>query len=278
MAMPIGDQGSASGGMEGSMETFIRIINVLFGPVLTLFFAAKFDGIIIAGKNAGEVLGAAAAAAIVLTIEIALIQGPKYSTWLRRWLDQRAAFEGFWLQDVIETQGDNVLGVFSLDYDRDKDSFNVVGRAYAADAALDDANFADVLPSREWRSTHMFIERLKASYRWKGDVLKGVESPVPKEGLTDLELRGPPPPSLALPMVGQGRVTHIGEPRTVAFGLRRITNRQLKKLGLSFTMRKLRLNAHNEETALVQSFLRRRAEERAKGRALAPTAHRSIVA
>jgi hypothetical protein len=138
----------------------------------------------------------------------------------------------------------------------------VLGHAYSADAVLGHAGAA-ALPSRKWKSTHMFIERLRATYRWEGEVLKGLPAPKAKSGLTNLELRRPP--AFSLPMTGEGQVSHVGERRLVTFGLRRVTNRRLRELGLRFTVRKLRLNAHDEETSLVQAFLRQRAAKQAKG-------------
>jgi hypothetical protein len=44
-----------------------------------------------------------------------------------RWLDPRAAFEGVWVRDVFQGQEDNAIGLFSLDYERERDSFAVSG-------------------------------------------------------------------------------------------------------------------------------------------------------
>ena len=231
------------------MQSVLRAINIILSPVLTLFFASRFSGLRIAGKDAGDVLGGAAAGLLVLAVEVALTQGPKYSVWLRRWLEPRAAFEGVWLQDVFEGQGGNDVALFSLDYDREGDSFTVRGHAYSAGGRR----------WAKWNSTHMFIDkrRLKATYRWEGEVLDGrPTAEAEKSGLTELELRRPP--VLSLPMTGEGRVSHVGEGTRVKFRLRRVTNGSLKELGLPFKVRQLRIDAHDEEGALVQEFLRRR--------------------
>jgi hypothetical protein len=56
---------------EGWMQSIIRAINIVFSPILTLFFASKFSDVTIAGKGAGDVIGGAAAAFLVLAVEIA---------------------------------------------------------------------------------------------------------------------------------------------------------------------------------------------------------------
>ena len=231
------------------MQSILRVINIILSPVLTLVFASRLEWLTIAGKDAGDLVGGAAAGLLVLTVEIALTQGPKHSVWLRRWLEPRAAFEGVWFQDVFEGQGGNAIGMFSLDYEREGDSFTVLGYAYSADGR----------PWAKWNSTHMFIDkaRLKATYRWEGEMLDGRPTPeVEKSGLTDLELRWPP--VFSLPMTGEGRVSHVGEGTRVKFRLRRVTNRLLEELGLPFRIRQLRINAHDEEVQLVRAFLGQR--------------------
>ena len=231
------------------MQSVLRAINIISSPVLTLVFASTFQGLTVAGKDAGDFVAGAAAGLLVLAVEIALTQGPKYSVWLRRWLDARSAFEGIWLQDVFEGQGSNAIGVFFMDYARDRDSLVVLGSAYSPDGQR----------WAKWNSTHVFIEkeRLKATYRWEGELLDGRPTPeAEKSGLTDLDLRWPP--LFSLPMTGDGRVWHVGEATRVKFQLRRVNKRQLEELGLSFTVRQLRINAHDEEAKLVQAFLRQR--------------------
>jgi len=231
------------------MQSVLRALNIILSPALTLAFASGFRGLTVAGKDAGELVGGAAAGLVVLALEIALTQGPKYSAWLRRWLEPRSAFEGVWLQDVFEGQPLNVMGMFSVDYEREADSFVVRGYAYAPDGR----------PSSKWNSTHVFIDkgRLKATYRWEGELLGARPTPeTDKAGLTDLELRWPP--AFSLPMIGEGRVWHVGEDARLKFHLHRVTKRLLEELGLSFTIRELRINAHDEEAKVVEAFLQRR--------------------
>jgi hypothetical protein len=234
---------------KAHMQSLLRVLNIVLSPALTLYFSSRFQGLTIVGKDAGDVIGGTAAGLFVLLIEIALTQGPQQSVWLRRWLEPRAAFEGVWLQDVFEGQGGNAIGMFSLDYEREGDSFVVLGYAYTADGR----------PWAKWISTHMFIDKrgLKATYRWEGEMLDGRPTPeVEKSGLTELVLRLPP--VFSLPLTGDGRVSHVGEGTRVKFRLRRVTNRLLEELGLPFKVRQLRINAHDEEARLVQAFLRQR--------------------
>jgi hypothetical protein len=228
------------------VQSILRVVNIVLGPVLTLIFAAWFDGVTLAGRDAGDVLGGAAAGLVVLAAEIALTQGPKYSAWMRRWLDPRAAFEGVWFQDVFSGQRGNEVGLYFLDYLREGDSFAVVGHAYSSDGRV----------YAKWTSTHMFIDedRLRSTYLWEGELLEGRRTPeVEKTGLTHMELRRPP--VFALPMTGDGRVSHVGEGTRVEFKLHRITNRRLRELGLPFGIRQLRINARDEEAQLVKALL-----------------------
>jgi hypothetical protein len=231
------------------MQSILRVLNIVLSPVLTLFFASKFTGITIAGRDAGDAMAGTAAGLVVLAVELALTQGPKHSVWLRRWLDPRAAFEGGWIQNVTAGQGGNAIGIFWLDYQSEKDTFAVRGYAYSA-------NFQRWA---KWVSTHMFIDTvgLTATYRWDGQILNGPTPEREKTGLTKLELRWPPP-VFAQPLTGGGEVSHVGEGTYVTFDLYRITNRLLTELGLPFTLRQLRINAHDEEAKVVEAFLTKR--------------------
>ena len=108
-----------------------------------------------------------------------------------------------------------------------------------------------------WNATHMFIDkrRRRAPCRWDGDVL----GPVPasesdKSGLTLLDMRKPP--ALSLPMSGDGGVLHVGEQRRLEFRLRRATTAVLVELGLPFSVRDLRIDAHDEASRLAMADLR----------------------
>ena len=230
------------------MQAIFRVLNLILGPFLTLVFAARFAGLSVSGRSAGDAIGGALAGLVMLAVEFALTQGPRHSAWLRRWLDPRAAFEGVWLQEVIGG-GENALGVFSMDYEQDSDAYTLSGHAYSPDGKR----------WARWNATHLFIDKrqLRATYRWEGDVL----GPVPasesdKSGLTVLDLRKPPP--LSLPMSGDGQVLHVGEERRIKFRLRRVTPSLLAELGLPFTVRDLRLDAHDEESRLAAADLKAR--------------------
>ncbi|MDM0116711.1 hypothetical protein QTI66_31730 [Variovorax sp. J22R133] len=244
------------------MQTICRVINIILSPILTLMFASRFAGLGIAGRAAGDAVGGVVAGLLVLAVELGLTQGPKYSVCLRRWLDPRAAFEGIWLQDVLGGD-DNALGVFSLNYERENGSFTSTGHAYSTNRRQ----------WAKWHSTHMFIDKQqhKATYRWEGGVLGSVPiAESDKSGLTVLDLRKPP--TFSLPMTGDGEVFHVGEERRIKFRLRRVTKQFLKEFSLPFTMRDLRIDAHDEESQLVGAFFRMR-----KGSTRSPLDRRSIL-
>ena len=228
------------------MQTFLRVLNLIAGPVLTLVFAARLSGLRISGNDAGKEIGGALAGLVMLAVELALSQGPKHSAWLRRWLDPRAAFEGVWLQENLSGT-DSPLSIFSMDYDGESDSYTLEGNAYSLDGRL----------GARWKSTHVFIDKrqLRTTYRWTGDVIgpaPGSESD--KSGLAEMTLRKPP--ALSLPRTGDGQVVHVGEANRKQFRLRRVTTPLLAELGLPFTLRELRLDAHDEESRLAAADLR----------------------
>lgn len=230
------------------MQTIFRILNLILGPVLTLAFAARFAGNTVSGKDAGDAIGGALAGLIMLLVELALTQGPRHSAWLRRWLDPRAAFEGVWLQEVIRGT-DNALGIFTMDYDGDGDAYTLAGHAYALDGTR----------AARWSATHMFIDKrqLRATYRWEGDNLgPGPAASSDKSGLTVLDLRRPP--AFTLPMSGDGTVLHVGEENRIKFELHRVSAQMLAELGLPFTLRDLRIDAHGEEARLAAAHLKAR--------------------
>ena len=230
------------------MQTIFRMLNLILGPILTLVFKARFAQATGAGKDASDAFGGAAAGLIMLAVEMILTQGPKHSTWLRRWLDPRAAFEGVWLQEVIGNV-DNALGIFLMNYELESDSYTLVGHAYSADGTQ----------WARWNSTHMFIDgkQLRATYLWEGDVVAMVPlAESDKSGRTVLELRKPP--AFSLPMAGDGQVLHLGEKARVKFRLHRVTGPLIAELGLPFTLRELRIDAHEEESRLAAASLRAR--------------------
>jgi hypothetical protein len=78
-------------------------------------------------------------------------------------------------------------------------------------------------------------------------------------------------PALSMPMVGDGRVLHLGENRLVRFQLLRVTNKRLKEHGLPFTLRQLRINANHEERKPVGAFLQKQAAEQTRRDATSQT-------
>ena len=227
------------------MQTFLRVLNLIAGPILTLWFAARLSGLKISGSDAGKEIGGALAGLVMLAVELALSQGPKHSAWLRRWLDPRAAFEGVWLQETIG-ETDSALSIFSVDYDAGSDAYSLDGNAYS----LDGTRWA------LWKSSHVFIDtrQLRTTYRWTGDIIAPVpSSESDKSGLAEMTLRKPP--AFSLPMTGDGAVVHVGEANKKKFRLRRVTPALLAELGLPFTLRELRLDAHGEDAQLAAADL-----------------------
>ena len=230
------------------MQTIFRILNLILGPILTLVFKDRFAKATGAGKDASDAFGGAAAGLLMLAVELVLTQGPKHSAWLRRWLDPRAAFEGVWLEEVLR-HTDNALGVFVMSYAAESDAFMLRGHAYSATGEL----------WARWKSLHMFIDtqRLRATYLFEGDVVGKLSDAVfDKSGQTVLELRKPP--AFALAMSGDGETLHLGETERDTFRLHRVTQSLLDELALSFTLRDLRIDAHDEESRLAAAFLQAR--------------------
>jgi hypothetical protein len=232
------------------MQTLLRLINIVLAPILTVVFAQMF-AVDFVGRQMGEkavaqALGVVAAGVTVLAIELVLGKGPKFSRFLRRWLDPRALFEGCWLQEVYAGQRGNRLGLFVFKYDRNSDAYSVAGNAYSEGGVR----------WAKWRSTQMFFtpRTAKAAYLWDGEVIGANEQlEHEKHGLTKLELRVPG--AAMLPMRGEGSVSHLGEQSKVEFRLRRVTNTLLRELGLNFGLEALLLDEHDEETALARAFL-----------------------
>jgi len=233
------------------MQSFIRGVNITLAPILTLAFSAKFEPDM--GEKWGRVVAGSAAGLTVIAIELCVSLGPRYSRVLRRWLDPRSAFEGIWLQDIRQGQPGNDLAIFLFTYIPAKDTFAVHGHCYSANGQ----QWAN------WESTRLFFDDpgRKVTYLWKGALLGGRPTPdAEKAGLTELTLRVSG--AMSLPIHGEGRVSHVLEATTVKFELRRVTREMLKDLGLPFSIRSLRDDAHDEEQQLARSYLASRPTRR----------------
>jgi hypothetical protein len=233
------------------MKTFLRLINIVLAPILTVVFAqliaTHLAGKLLGEKDTAQALGVVAAGVTVLAIELLLGRGPKFSRFLRRWLDPRALFEGFWIQEVYSGQQGNRLGCFSFKYDRAADTYSVTGNAYSEGGRR----------WAKWRSSHIFFtpQVAEVDYLWEGEEVGGAinQPEVEKHGLTNLKLRVPG--SARLPMRGEGSVSHLDERSKVSFTLRRVTAALLRELGLSFELSALMMDEHDEEAALARAFL-----------------------
>jgi hypothetical protein len=232
------------------MKTLLRLINIVLAPILTVVFtqaiASRFAGNGVAEKDISQALGVVAAGVTVLTIELFLGTGPKLFRHVRRWLDPRALFEGFWIQEVYAGHPGNRLGCFAFKYDRRADTYSVTGNAYSESGAR----------WAKFRSTQVFFTpgAAKVAYLWDGEVVGRADQPeFEKHGLSRLELRDLKP--FRLPMSGDGNVLHLGEQSKLAFKLSRVTNAGLRKLGLEFKLTGLLLDGNNEESQLVKALL-----------------------
>ena len=230
------------------MQSFIRVLNVVLAPVLTLYFALKFAGLSIGNTQVGDILAGMAAGLAVLAVEIGVSKGPRFSAPVRRLLDSRAAFEGVWVQEVYLGQAGNDYGIFLFQYLAESDSYSVHGHAYSSNGKR----------WARWKSTNLFFnkQRHQVTYLWEGELLESQSTPAnEKSGLTRLELRHPG--ALRRPMSGEGDVSHLLEGTRVKFRLRRVSNSMLRKLGLPFTLRRVWLDADGEESQLIHALLAR---------------------
>jgi hypothetical protein len=239
------------------MKTLLRLINIVLAPILTVVFtqaiAIRFARSAAAERDVSQALGVVAAGITVLSIELFLGTGPKLFRPVRRWLDPRAVFEGFWLQEVYAGHPGNRLGCFAFKYDRRTDTYSVTGNAYSESGAR----------WAKFRSTHVFFTpgAAKVDYLWDGEVVGRADQPeFEKHGLSKLELRNLK--SFRLPMSGDGSVLHLGEQSKLAFKLSRVTNSGLRKLGLNFELTDLLLDGDNEESQLVKAILADQASKR----------------
>jgi hypothetical protein len=242
------------------MKTLLRLINIVLAPILTVVFtqaiAIKLGGNAAAEKDLSQALGVVAAGMTVLSIEVFLGTGPKLFRSVRRWLDPRAVFEGFWIQEVYAGHPGNRFGFFAFKYDRHTDTYSVTGNAYSENGAR----------WAKFRSTQVFFTpgAAKVAYLWDGEVVGRDDQPeFEKHGLSKLELRDLKP--FSLPKSGDGSVLHLGEQTKLAFKLSRVTNSSLRKLGLEFKLTDLLLDGDNEEMRLVKNLIADEASRTAKG-------------
>jgi hypothetical protein len=240
------------------MKTLLRLINIVLAPILTVVFtqaiATRFALNAAADKDISQALGVVAAGAFVLTIELILGTGPKLFPPLRRWLDPRAVFEGFWIQEVYAGHPGNRLGCIAFKYDRPNDTYKVRGNAYSESGAR----------WAKFRSSHVFFTpgAAKVAYLWDGEVVGKADQPESeKHGLSKIELRDLK--TFRLPISGDGSVLHLGEQSKLAFKLSRVTNSDLRRLNLKFNLTRLLLDGGNEESQLVIAFLADQASKRA---------------
>jgi hypothetical protein len=223
-----------------------QLLNAAVAPVLTVactWLAADWLNL---GDDLEKAFGAAAAG-VLLFIALELIDDlPKRSSRWRRWMDPRAAYEGWWLQIH---DGEDRVAVFSFLYSREGDTYRVVGQAFNSHGEL----------LAEWHSTRVFFstDALSASYLWEGKTFE-VRPPVARKGTTSWWVQRPGSRSV-LPVSGRGEVLHLNQDRTLDFRVQRLTEQRVCEL----LGRPVVLDAlvdHELQRALAVACLRRAAD------------------
>jgi hypothetical protein len=204
------------------IANIVHVANKALGPVLAVTIIQSLAGTPVDRWGLASVLGVVLGAAGMLAIEAALLKAPKRLARMRYWLDDRAAFEGFWTQDVHGGQSGNRFAIFGVSYEPDSDDYAVRGRAYTASG--------DVIAW--WDSEQMYFGNRPGylSYLWEGESL-GEKTNRPTEkrhGYTTLELEGSP--GHGRPVSGTGSVDHLLENTRLAFDIQRITEDDIGKL------------------------------------------------
>ena len=67
------------------MQSLLRLVNAIAGPLLTLFLVVRLSHGSSMDAEAVKALAAAIAPTTVLVIELSLTRGPKRSRFFRRW-------------------------------------------------------------------------------------------------------------------------------------------------------------------------------------------------
>jgi hypothetical protein len=205
-------------------KTFVQFVAAAIGPLLTLGATLAVQQYV-ARSDAASALGAAIASAFLFVLALAVDALPKKSAWWRTRFDKRAAFEGVWVQ--LHDSDPRRLAVFSFVYMDDSDEYEVRGDAF------------DPLGARlaQWTSTRVFFSTgsKQVSYLWEGIAREG-----DRQGTTTMSLD--PAAGSVRPLTGTGTVLHLMEARRLDFRLRRITQDDIARLGVSSSVADLQVN------------------------------------
>ena len=191
-----------------------------FASVITVLTAVIITGL--NGETATtKVLAATISAAVIIGLEFAVRLAPRYSTRVRRALDERFVWEGVWVQTVTERRikgGDsapaarNDFSVFRVVYDSHV-GYLLEGRAF------DDTGF-EIAQWRSIESATFSWSGRRLSYIWGGKAWQDPDDPV-RHGLgTMLLLAGEDD-------AGIGDVEHVKKEISMSVKLERVNEEML---------------------------------------------------
>lgn len=223
-----------------------KVIDAAAGPILTVVFTILVARHLAVRDDLAKGLGAAVAGLVVLALIQFAEELPRRSARWRRRSDDRAAYEGWWLQ--IHDRVDRVA-VFSFLYAADSDSYRAEGHAFNSAGQL----------LAHWTSTQVFFSTgaLNASYLWKGRTFESGE-PVEREGTTSLSVQRAQ--RSRMPQSGHGEVLHLSQDRILVFRLQRITSELIQEL-LDRPVATEELIDFDLQQRLAVAFLRRRGHD-----------------
>jgi len=223
-----------------------QVIAAAAGPILTVVFTILVARHLAVRDDFAKGLGAALAGLVVLALIQFAEELPRRSVRWRRRTDNRAAFEGWWLQIH---EGVDRVAVFSFLYAADSDSYRAEGHAFNSAGRL----------LAHWTSTQVFFSTgaQNASYLWKGRTFESDE-PLEREGTTNLSVQRAS--RSREPRSGHGEVLHLNQDRVLVFRLQRITSELIQEL-LDRPMAAEDLMDFDAQQRLAVAFLRRRGHD-----------------
>ena len=206
-------------------KAFLQFVTAATGPLLTFGSTVVVLRYLGVGVEAANALGAAIASAVLFGLAQAINALPKKSAWWRQRFDNRAAFEGVWLQ--LHDNDPGRVAVFSFVYISESDEYEVRGEAFNSSGAR----------LAHWTSTRVFFSTAakEVSYLWEGTAREG-----DRHGTSTISLDRAA--GSVRPLTGTGKVLHLMETRRLDFRLRRVTEGDIARLGGSFSLAELQVN------------------------------------
>ena len=199
------------------LSSAFRAINAVFAVVVAIVVSMRLGE-----SNVGKLVTVVITAGVVVLFEWFMVWSPKHLPTARRLLDARAVFAGVWLQQDVHAFGDstgstthvemipNRFAVFSLEYDRSSDTYNVDGSAYDGRGE----------EHARWNSVdvvHFAKDGRSMTYMWEGTITSETLA------LDDPRRTGFARLTLASDDAGRGRVEHVALRVNLEFNLRRVT-------------------------------------------------------